>query len=345
MSPPVTSITFSAAATPAVLSMPMLGAAEPSLISLSLAAPPLGLCSLPIAPWQVSVNSYQFSPGIGPNAFLQPAAAKSAFRLPPSAFRPHSTTRLSPPRDIVKLEDRLQYPIAAVVGNIDRATVASLSAAAVSISIARRGISVSALAAVLADEMGLGKTMQAITAMRMLLHAGEIASVLLVCPKPLVTNWQREFATWAPELPIAVIEGDPERRALAMATGRRAGENCQLRTAVPRCANCLADVKIALRSGHARRSPAHQKPQRHHQPGRALAFRRNRSWALTGTPVENSVDDLIGIFEFVAPGHLSANMKPRAVGRAVARLCAAPHEGRRAGRFAAQGVPRRGNRR
>ena len=60
--------------------------------------------------------------------------------------------------------------------------------------------------------MGLGKTMQAITAMRLLLHAGELRSVLLVCPKPLVTNWQREFALWAPELPLAVIEGDQARR-------------------------------------------------------------------------------------------------------------------------------------
>ena len=51
----------------------------------------------------------------------------------------------------------------------------------------------------LADEMGLGKTMQAITAMRLLLHAGELTSVLLVCPKPLVTNWQREFSSWAAE--------------------------------------------------------------------------------------------------------------------------------------------------
>ena len=37
--------------------------------------------------------------------------------------------------------------------------------------------------AILADEMGLGKTMQAITAMRLLLRAGEISRILLVCPK------------------------------------------------------------------------------------------------------------------------------------------------------------------
>ncbi|MGW8257222.1 MAG: DEAD/DEAH box helicase, partial [Thermoguttaceae bacterium] len=42
---------------------------------------------------------------------------------------------------------------------------------------------------------------------------------------------------------------------------------------------------------------------------------RRRSWALTGTPVENSTDDLVGIFEFLAPGFLSPEMKPRKMGR------------------------------
>ncbi len=46
-------------------------------------------------------------------------------------------------------------------------------------------------------------------------------------------------------------------------------------------------------------------------------IRRRRSWALTGTPVENSPDDLVGIFEFLAPGHLSPTMKPRRMGQAV----------------------------
>jgi SNF2 family DNA or RNA helicase len=46
------------------------------------------------------------------------------------------------------------------------------------------------------------------------------------------------------------------------------------------------------------------------------SIRRRRSWALTGTPVENSPDDLVGIFEFLAPGILHKHMKPRAMGRA-----------------------------
>jgi len=48
------------------------------------------------------------------------------------------------------------------------------------------------------------------------------------------------------------------------------------------------------------------------------ALTRERSWALTGTPVENSADDLVGLFEFVAPGHLTERMPPRAMGAAVA---------------------------
>ena len=47
---------------------------------------------------------------------------------------------------------------------------------------------------------------------------------------------------------------------------------------------------------------------------------RGRSWALTGTPVENSPEDLVGIFEFVAPGHLSSDMKPRSMGRAASEF-------------------------
>src|SRR5262249_27953458 len=40
------------------------------------------------------------------------------------------------------------------------------------------------------------------------------------------------------------------------------------------------------------------------------ALKRDRSWALTGTPLENRIDDLISILDFVAPGHRDQN-QPR----------------------------------
>ena len=63
-------------------------------------------------------------------------------------------------------------------------------------------------AALLADEMGLGKTMQTITAIRLLLRSGQAKRIVLICPKPLIPNWQREFKTWAEELPVVTVEGN-----------------------------------------------------------------------------------------------------------------------------------------
>ncbi len=119
-----------------------------------------------------------------------------------------SITRIRPPRDLVRLEDRLYYllqpPLESLVGSV------KLSFPFPPFPYQYEGIAFlfPRDAAILADEMGLGKTMQAITTIRMLLLAGEIQSVLLICPKPLVTNWVREFRLWAPEVPVAVIEGD-----------------------------------------------------------------------------------------------------------------------------------------
>ena len=49
--------------------------------------------------------------------------------------------------------------------------------------------------------------------MRLLLRAGQVRRVLLVCPKPLIPNWQREFKMWAEEMPVTVDRrGRPTRR-------------------------------------------------------------------------------------------------------------------------------------
>ena len=47
--------------------------------------------------------------------------------------------------------------------------------------------------------------------------------------------------------------------------------------------------------------------EQHDQPV-VRSIRRTRNWALTGTPIENTPDDLVGIFEFLAPGYLRPGM-------------------------------------
>jgi SNF2 family DNA or RNA helicase len=224
-------------------------------------------------------------------------------------------TRVRPPRDLIKLEDRLllllQPPLEALF-------------AARSLRFANRpfGYQLDGIAflyprhqAVLADEMGLGKTMQAVTAIRLLAHQGQLRRVLLICPKPLVTNWQREFALWAPEMPVTVIEGSPGRRQWQWrASGGLvtiANYEAVVRDRDEVCEPSNRYDLVVLDESQRIKNPVGTTNEV------VRGIPRGRSWALTGTPIENSVEDLGGIFEFVAPGQLDVKMKPRAVGRAV----------------------------
>lgn len=228
-------------------------------------------------------------------------------------------TRIRPPKDLIKLEDRLKYLLQPSLEMI--LSERSLEFPFVPFPYQMEGIAFlyAREAAVLADEMGLGKTMQAITAIRLLLCSGEVRSVLLICPKPLVSNWQREFAQWAPELPVTVIEGDQNRRCwqwrledvpVKIANYELILRDHEMFEAVdPSGAGPikfdLAVLDEAQRIKNCRSTTS--------QVARSIT--RGRSWALTGTPVENCAEDLVGIFEFLVPGHLSPEMKPSRMGR------------------------------
>jgi len=160
--------------------------------------------------------------------------------------------------------------------------------------------------------MGLGKTMQAITTIRLLLRTGEIRSVLLVCPKPLISNWQREFAVWAPEISVSLIDGSPLRRKWLW----------QLPGIPVRLANyeLLSRDREFFDLPKGQRFPMFDlvvldesqriKNRCNATAEAARAIPRCRNWALTGTPVENSAEDLVSIFEFLSSGFLKSGLKP-----------------------------------
>ena len=127
------------------------------------------------------------------------------------------------------------------------------------------------------------------------------SGVLLVCPKPLVTNWQREFAVWAPELPVTV----DRRRAPNAGSG--SGETRATWSRSPTTNRSSATpTQSAIRANHFdlvvldESQRIKNRASTTNQVVRSIP--RSRSWALTGTPVENSAEDLVGIFEFLAPG-------------------------------------------
>jgi SNF2 family DNA or RNA helicase len=148
-----------------------------------------------------------------------------------------------------------------------------------------------------ADEMGLGKTMQTILALRLLFHAGLIRRALLVCPKPLVTNWSRELRLWADDVPFEVIGGD--------AATRRAGwlvSNCPLKLVnyelLTRDVDLAADERVQF--DVVVLDEAQRIKNRESKTARVVrGLHRQRSWALTGTPIENKPEDLVNLFAFI----------------------------------------------
>lgn len=258
--------------------------------------------------WQLAAQAKVTAQNNVANA--QPGAALSS----PSRPGGHSSqTRIRPPKDLVKLEDRLYYvlqpPLETLVSN------ARIDFAFPPFPYQFEGIAFlfSRETAILADEMGLGKTMQAITTIRMLLLANQLRTVLLVCPKPLVTNWVREFRLWAPEIPVAVIEGDSAKR--------------QWMWSQPGLPVRIANYELLMRDRELLQGNLHfdlvvldeaQRIKNRNSTTSEIArgISRNRSWALTGTPIENTPEDLVSIFEFLQPGYLRDGMSLKQMGQA-----------------------------
>jgi SNF2 family DNA or RNA helicase len=163
--------------------------------------------------------------------------------------------------------------------------------------------------ALLADEMGLGKTAQAILSLRLLFHQGGVRRVLVVCPKPLVNNWARELKLWAPDVPFETIEGDPDKRRSCWLVS-----NCPLKLVnyetLTRDAAWVSEETVAF--DLVVLDEAQRIKNRDSKTAQvARSIRRSRSWALTGTPIENHPDDLVSIFAFVDPDRIPPNTPPK----------------------------------
>lgn len=159
-------------------------------------------------------------------------------------------------------------------------------------------------AALLADEMGLGKTVQTILAIRALRQAGQCQRALIVCPRSLCANWLNEFRTWAPNLLVRVVEGTPEnRRAIyhlpipvLIATYELMRLDSDLLDRRNAFDVVVLDEAQRVKDESSLASVA------------CRGIPRRRSWALTGTPLENRPDDVIALFSFVRRGLVYAGM-------------------------------------
>jgi SNF2 family DNA or RNA helicase len=209
---------------------------------------------------------------------------------------PRPPTRIRPPSEAISIEDRLFYLLQPPLESWLKGQELIMPFEPFPYQFEGIAWLFSQKAALLADEMGLGKTMQTITAVRLLLRAGQARRILLVCPKPLIPNWQREFHTWADELPVVTIEGDSARR--------------QMLWSMPGLSILLANYELLVRDMEAMGEPppfdlvildeAQRIKNRDSRTATtARGIPRKRSWALTGTPIENRPEELASLYEYM----------------------------------------------
>jgi len=151
---------------------------------------------------------------------------------------------------------------------------------------------------VLADEMGLGKTLQ-IIGLLVYLSSTRSYPNLIVAPASLLENWRREISQFAPSLAVRIHAGD-RRAGTSSALGNFEILITSYETVV-RDAPLLGSYDwhaVVLDEAQAIKNPEAQRTQA------VKDLSRKVSIAVSGTPLENKLDDLWSVSDFCLPGIL-----------------------------------------
>ena len=153
---------------------------------------------------------------------------------------------------------------------------------------------------ILADDMGLGKTIEIIS----FILSDEVQKPsLIVCPMSLVYNWENECVKWKLDIDVRLILGssedramtihdiDPNKKVLYITSYDSLRRDISLYETEFRF--IIADEAQFIKNQFAQKSEA------------IKSLKSNINFALTGTPIENGLQDLWSIFDFLMPGYLS----------------------------------------
>ena len=193
------------------------------------------------------------------------------------------------------------------------------------------------LGGILADDMGLGKTLQSIAFVvsRMEHSVGNMRDskgsfdidpnntaqkTLIVAPASLIYNWAEEFGKFAPHIPVEVIAGDKKNREAII----KQDQTTSVWITTYHTLRLDIDLYHGIRLDTLILDEAQAIKNASSQTAQALRkLTANCAFALTGTPIENKLEDMWSIFHMVFPTLLGSrrrfmNLSPEKISKRVA---------------------------
>lgn len=165
------------------------------------------------------------------------------------------------------------------------------------------------LGGILADDMGLGKTVQLLAVICDYVNKNKKGRPsLVVCPSSLSLNWQNEIEKFTEGIQSLVIHGTLEERQRQIASIPKYHVVITSYELLKRDLEeyqkydyqfkyIIADEAQYIKNNNTRNAKA------------IKAMKADTRFALTGTPIENSLSELWSIFDFIMPGYLFSYKK------------------------------------
>ncbi|MCI9233427.1 MAG: DEAD/DEAH box helicase family protein [Bacilli bacterium] len=161
-------------------------------------------------------------------------------------------------------------------------------------------ISACGFGGILADEMGLGKSIQTIMYIKSKLKRNKDAKFLIVVPTSLIYNWENEFQKFEKNISILLVNGTKQRRMELLKKEYQVLITSYglLRQDIDSYKEihfdtCIIDEAQNIKNLNTEVTKA------------CKEIYADIKFALTGTPIENSILELWSIFDFIMPGYLS----------------------------------------
>lgn len=161
-----------------------------------------------------------------------------------------------------------------------------------------KSLSEYSLGGILADDMGLGKTIQIIS---LLSSDNGSKPSIVVCPTSLVYNWKSETEKFSPDISTLIISGTSLERCgliesindydLILTSYDLIKRDIEYYKGIE-FKYCILDEAQYIKNSSTQNAKA------------VKLLKSEVRFALTGTPVENSLADLWSIFDFIMPGYL-----------------------------------------